>query len=646
VDIYHQILSRYWGYGSFRPLQEDIIRSIAGGKDTLGLMPTGGGKSITFQVPALATEGVCLVVTPLIALMKDQVDNLRKVGIKATAVYSGMEHREIITQLENCIFGDYKFLYASPERLGSELFRAKLKAMNVSFIVVDESHCISQWGYDFRPSYLSISSIRELLDKAPILALTATATPKVADDIQEKLLFREKNVFRTSFYRPNLAYVVREADDKMAALAHILRKVPGSAIVYVRSRMRTKEIAESLLQAGISASYYHAGLDGREKNIRQDLWKEGEYRVMVATNAFGMGIDKPDVRVVAHFDMPGSIEEYFQEAGRAGRDGQKAYAVALYAQGDKAKLAKRFADEFPPKELVRRIYDALGNFYQIAMGYGFESIHDFPLMDFCRAYKFSLQQVHAALKILELSGYIEYQEEGQNMSRLLFTVTRDDLYKYFHREKQTNEILGAVLRLYTGLFADYAFINEGDIASLSGYGPEVVYETLTALSKRRIINYIPQKKTPRIIYTRSREELKYLEIPRRAYEERRERAESRTAKVAEYLAGANRCRSRVLLDYFGEASARNCGQCDVCLAGKAAPEVPGNLRESLLQLLAAAPLPLDEIVERLPYPAAEIRSTVHYLAETEGLLHLLGGNYELRITNYETTFDVSQLRNN
>ncbi|MEG1545439.1 MAG: ATP-dependent DNA helicase RecQ, partial [Tannerellaceae bacterium] len=551
MDVYHKILEKYWGYSAFRPLQEDIIHSVCAGRDTLGLMPTGGGKSITFQVPALAMGGICIVVTPLIALMKDQVDNLRRVGIKATAVYSGMTRQEIITQLENCIFGDYKFLYVSPERLITELFRAKLQAMKVNLLVIDESHCISQWGYDFRPSYLSIADIRIDLPGVPVLALTATATPEVVNDIQERLHFKEKNVFQKSFARKNLAYIVRRTEDKVNTLIYILGKVPGTAIVYVRSRKRTKEIAIALQQAGISADFFHAGLNREKKTIRQTRWKNNECRVIVSTNAFGMGIDKPDVRLVVHIDMPGSLEEYYQEAGRAGRDEQKGYAVALCAGTDSAKLKKRLTDEFPDRDFIHRVYEALGNFFQIAEGYGMDTVHDFVLESFCGAYKFPLLQTHHALKILELSGYIEYTEEVDNASRLLFTATRDELYKSLNQEKRTDEVIQIILRSYTGLFADYVYINEGLIATRAGVTQQEVYDILIGLSKYRIVHYIPHKKTPLIIYTRTREEQKHLTIPRSAYEERKERAESRIAHVLEYMNEEQRCRSRMLLSYFG-----------------------------------------------------------------------------------------------
>lgn len=410
VDVYHKILGKYWGYTTFRPLQEEIICSVCAGKDTLGLMPTGGGKSITFQIPALAMDGICLVITPLIALMRDQVDNLRRVGIKATTVYSGMSRQEIAGELENCVSGQNKFLYVSPERLATGLFRDKLRAMNVCLLVVDESHCISQWGYDFRPSYLHIADIREQLPGVPVLALTATATPEVVDEIQERLLFRGKNVFQKSFARPNLAYIVRRTEDKLSTLAYILGKVPGTAIVYARNRKLTKEVAIFLQQSGISADFFHAGLSREEKAIRQSRWKNNKCRVIVATNAFGMGIDKPDVRLVVHLDIPGSLEEYFQEAGRAGRDSRKAFAVALCTDTDSFHLKKRIDDEFPEKKLIGKVYEALGDYFRIQEGQGKDIVHNFELTDFYSTCQLPPLQIHHALKLLELSGYIEYCE--------------------------------------------------------------------------------------------------------------------------------------------------------------------------------------------------------------------------------------------
>lgn len=581
-------------------------------------MPTGGGKSITFQVPALALKGICIVVTPLIALMKDQVDNLRRIGIKATAVYSGMSRQEIIGQLENCIFGDYKFLYVSPERLGTEIFRSKLQAMKVNLLVIDESHCISQWGYDFRPSYLCIADIRELLPGIPVLALTATATPEVVRDIQEKLHFKEKNVFQKSFARKNLAYIVRHTENKIETLIYILGKVPGSAIVYVRNRKRTKEIAVLLQQAGLSADFFHAGLNRDEKTLRQARWKNNECRVIVSTNAFGMGIDKPDVRLVVHIDMPGSIEEYYQEAGRAGRDEEKAYAVALCSNPDAAKLKKRLTDEFPDKEFICRVYEAIGNYFQIAVGYGLDTVHDFSLQDFCFTFRFPLLQTHNALKILQLSGYIEYTEEVDNASRLLFTVTRDELYKYLHQDKQIDDIVQATLRLYTGLFADYVYINESWIATRTGCTPQQVYETFVGLSKYRIIHYIPHKKTPLIIYIQPREEQKYLLIPRSAYEERKARFDKRIAKVLEYMKDDFHCRSRMLLAYFGEDASEDCGCCDVCLARNDSGLTNRDfnaIRKTLITMLTSDPLPVPELLNQLPFPREKSLMAIRFLAD-------------------------------
>lgn len=600
-------------------------------------MPTGGGKSITFQVPALVMEGICIVVTPLIALMKDQVDNLRRLSIKATAVYSGMTRQEIIGQLENCIFGDYKFLYVSPERLATDIFLSKLQAMNVCLLVIDESHCISQWGYDFRPSYMKIADVREQLPGVPVLALTATATPEVVNDIQERLHFKEKNVFRKSFARKNLSYIVRRTEDKINSLVYILGKVPGTAIVYVRNRKRTKEVATILREAGISADFFHAGLNRDEKTLRQSRWKNNECRVIVSTNAFGMGIDKPDVRLVVHLDMPGSLEEYYQEAGRAGRDEQRAYAVALCSNTDTAKLKKRLADEYPDREFISRVYDALGNYYQIAMGYGLDTVHDFSLIDFCSVYKFSHLQAHHALKILELAGYIEYTEEQDNASRLVFSATRDELYKYLHQDKKTDEVIQCILRSYTGLFSDYVYINEGLISTRTGLSQQEIYDVLIGLSKYRIVNYIPHKKTPLIIYTRTREELKYLSIPRSAYEERKERFENRMNRVIEYINEDRVCRSRMLISYFGEKGISDCGCCDVCLAKNDSGlnnHTFNAIRDTLLETLEeTGSQEVKKLSEELSFPADKVITVVRFLAEHDDRFSLEDGTLSLTKTN-------------
>lgn len=632
MNKYQEILKQYWGYDSFRDLQEEIITSIGEGRDTLGLMPTGGGKSITFQVPALAQEGLCIVITPLIALMKDQVQNLRKRGIRALAVYSGMTRQEIVTALENCIFGDYKFLYISPERLNTEIFRTKLRSMKVSMITVDESHCISQWGYDFRPAYLKIAEIRELLPDVPVLALTATATPEVVKDIQNRLNFKKENVFRMSFERKNLAYIVRNTDNKTGELLHILRRIAGSAIIYVRNRRRTKEITELLTNEDITADFYHAGLDNAVKDLRQKRWQSGEVRVMVATNAFGMGIDKPDVRVVIHFDLPDSPEAYFQEAGRAGRDGEKAYAVILYSRSDKISLHKRVADTFPEKEYILNVYEHLQYYYQMAMGDGFQCIREFNLEEFCRKFKYFPVPVDSALKILTQAGYLEYTDEQDNASRILFTIRRDELYKLREMGKATETLIQIILRSYTGVFTDYAYISEISLSLRTGLTCEQIYNILTTLTKRRIVDYIPRKKTPYIIYTRERQELRFVHIPPAVYEERKARYEARIQAMEEYVTSENVCRSRMLLRYFGEKNEHNCGQCDVCRSRHDTGDTPEHsfdeLKKRILELLAQKPLTPAGIAEKIEAGKEELGEVIHYLLEEEelkmqdGMIHI------------------------
>ncbi len=632
MNKYQEILKQYWGYDSFRDLQEEIITSIGEGKDTLGLMPTGGGKSITFQVPALAQSGLCIVITPLIALMKDQVQNLRKRGIKALAIYSGMTRQEIVTALENCIFGDYKFLYISPERLDTEIFRIKLRSMKVSMITVDESHCISQWGYDFRPAYLKIAEIRELLPGVPVLALTATATPEVVKDIQSRLNFREENVFRMSFERKNLAYIVRKTDNKTGELLHILKRIDGSAIIYVRNRRRTKEITELLMQEGITADFYHAGLDNAVKDLRQKRWQNGEIRVMVATNAFGMGIDKPDVRIVLHIDLPDSPEAYFQEAGRAGRDGLKAYAVILYAKSDKMTLHKRVADTFPEKEYILQVYEHLQYYYQMAMGDGFQCIREFNLEEFCRKFKYFPVPVDSALKILTQAGYLEYTDEQDNASRILFTIRRDELYKLREMGTEAETLIQTILRSYTGVFTDYAYISEDTLAIRTGLTRQQIYNILVTLTKRRIVDYIPHKKTPYIIYTRERLELRYLHIPASVYEERKARYEARIKAMEEYVTSESVCRSRMLLRYFGEKNEHNCKQCDVCLNRHETDCLPEDsfreMRKQILELLARKSLPPAGIANTIEAEREDISRVIQYLLEEgelkmqDGMLHI------------------------
>ncbi len=632
MNKYQEILKQYWGYDSFRDLQEEIITSIGEGKDTLGLMPTGGGKSITFQVPALAQEGICIVITPLIALMKDQVQNLRKREIKALAIYSGMTRQEILTALENCIFGNYKFLYISPERLDTEIFRTKLRSMKVSMITVDESHCISQWGYDFRPAYLKIAEIRELLPEVPVLALTATATPEVVTDIQARLKFREGNVFRMSFERKNLAYIVRKTDNKTKELLYILQRISGSAIIYVRNRRRTKEITELLMNEGITTDFYHAGLDNAVKDLRQKRWQSGEVRVMVATNAFGMGIDKPDVRIVLHLDLPDSPEAYFQEAGRAGRDGEKAYAVILYSKSDKTTLHKRVVDTFPDKEYILNVYEHLQYYYQMAMGDGFQCIREFNLEEFCRKFKYFPVPVDSALKILTQAGYLEYTDEQDNSSRILFTIRRDELYKLREMGKEAEALIQSILRSYTGVFTDYAYISEESLAVRTGLTRQQIYNILVTLTKRRIVDYIPRKKTPYIIYTRERLELRFLHIPASVYEERKARYEARIKAMEEYVTTENICRSRMLLRYFGEKNEHNCGQCDVCLSKRAtdnlSEESYEEVKRQILDLLSHSPLTPAETADQIKAEKEDIGQVIRYLLDEgelkmqDGMLHI------------------------
>ena len=621
---YQSLLKQYWGYDDFRGIQREIIESIGSGHDTLGLMPTGGGKSITFQVPALAQEGTCIVITPLIALMKDQVDHLLRRGIRAAAIYSGLTHEEIIVTLENCIFGNVRILYVSPERLSSELFQTKLRHMRVSFITVDEAHCISQWGYDFRPSYLEIAKIRKLVPDAPVLALTATATPAVVKDIQDKLTLKTErafNVFRMSFERTNLTYVVRHTTDKRKELIHILNSVKGTAIVYARSRRRTKEFSEMLNEAGIPATFYHAGLDTTVKDERQQAWQHDQVRVMVSTNAFGMGIDKPDVRLVIHIDCPDSIEAYFQEAGRAGRDGFKAYAVLLYNDADERKLEKRIADTFPEKDYIRQVYEHLAYFYQIGVGSGYNHTFEFNIDKFCHTFRHFPIQVDSALKILNRAGYIEYTEEQDNQARVMFTIGRNDLYRLENTTPNEEKIITALLRNYGGLFTDYNYIDESFIASQTQLEPHQVYMTLKGLSQRHILHFIPQKKTPYIRYTQRREDMEHIMLPPAVYEERKRQYEERIHAIIKYATNDQVCRSRQLLRYFGEDDSHDCHLCDVCLAhrpeGKVTEARFTNAMEQILaRLNDGKPHPITDLRD-IQLPTDELDAALEYLLQEE-----------------------------
>ena len=629
IEDYQFILKKYWGYDDFRGIQREIIESIGSGHDTLGLMPTGGGTSITFQVPALAQEGVCIVITPLIALMKDQVMHLRKLGIRAAAIFSGLTHEEIIVTLENCIFGGIKILYVSPERLGSELFRVKLGHMKVSFITVDEAHCISQWGYDFRPSYLKIADIRKIKPEVPVLALTATATPQVVDDIIDKLSPKETSpkesfhVFRMSFERKNLAYIVQTSTDKYTDLVRLFEHSVGSAIVYVRSRRRSKEIAELLNEHCLNATFFHAGLDSTTKDQRQKDWQADRIRIMVATNAFGMGIDKPDVRIVVHIDCPDSLEAYFQEAGRAGRDGHPSKAILLYNNSDERKLLKRIVDNYPEKEYIRNVYDHLAYFYQVGIGSGQGATFEFDIEKFCHAFKHFPIQVHSALAILTNCGYITYTEETENKARVMFLISRNDFYRLENLTKIENELIIILLRNYGGLFTDYNYIDESFIAQQLGLTLPQTYFVFQALNKRRILHFIPSKKTPYITYAQRREDGDRIIIPPIVYEERKKQFTERINQVINYAKNNQVCRSRQLLHYFGETRSSDCGICDVCADFAPTPHSLKTANEQILALLKDRKKHHISELHRINIEEHTLKETLELLIHEE-IIHIDG----------------------
>ncbi|MBQ8937714.1 MAG: RecQ family ATP-dependent DNA helicase [Bacteroidaceae bacterium] len=612
MDKYLSILKQYWGYDSFRGVQSQIIHSIAEGHDTLGLMPTGGGKSICFQVPALALGGLCIVVTPLISLMKDQVRQLRLRGIKAEAVYSGMTRDDIVRVLDNCILGDYAFLYVSPERLSTPLFRAKLTRMSrVSILVVDEAHCISQWGYDFRPDYLRIAQLRPLFSRpVPVLALTATATPQVVQDIQDKLQFRAPNAISMSFERQNLIYVVRHAEDKVAEIVHILQSVPqGSAIIYIRSRQLTREIAHQLTAAGLSATSYHAGLSHAERAERQADWTSGKIRTIVATNAFGMGIDKPDVRLVIHYAAPDSFEAYYQEAGRAGRDGQTSYAILLYDQADLNVFSRRVTLTYPPVEYIQGIYESLCYFFEVGVGEAEGRTFLFSLEEFCRRFRVFGATANSALVLLHNAGYIQYTIDSEFPSRVQVILRKEELYTLRASDKNADLVLTALLRNYTGLFAEPVPVEEAFIAKAAGLTPTEVYLTLKQLGRQRVIHFIPHRACPTVTFLQPRVETAQVQLPASVYLDRRADFVRRGQHVVDYVRTTDRCRSRMLLEYFGETSTADCGQCDVCLNRHR----ERHIRRDILSLLAdGQPHPLSQL-EALPHSPALLRQTLHQL---------------------------------
>lgn len=613
------ILKRYWGYDSFRPVQDDIIASVLAGRDTLGLMPTGGGKSITFQVPAMVFDGLTVVVTPLISLMKDQVDNLAEAGIRAVYLHAGLSRREHRLAIDRCRLGKVKILYVSPEKLRSETFMADIRTFNVSLIVVDEAHCISQWGYDFRPSYLKIVALRHAVPSAPVLALTASATPEVVEDIMRSLEFRERNLFSRSFARDNISYLVRYTEYKEALVTKILRNTAGSAIVYVRSRRRTREIAEMLCADGITAEYYHAGLDPEEKNERQNRWKNDTTRVMVATNAFGMGIDKPDVRVVIHIDPPGSLEEYYQEAGRAGRDGRGSYAVLIASKHDKGLMTRRLSEAFPPKPQITKIYEHLGCFFDVSIGGGFNRLYEFNLNKFCQRFELNPTITRNALQLLTRAGYIEYVDEVSTRSRVMILLDKHELYD-LRLDSMTDRVLQLLLRTYPGLFSDYQYISETLLAGRLGVTDDSIYQSMLALTRAHVLHYIPRTSTPYILYTTSREDNRYIQLPLSVYEHQRERMKNRIEAMKRFTYGSDTCRVTTMLRYFGENPTADCGKCDICRerrkSSNAANEA--DIRRSVIYL-ASQPggHSVDYIVSSISAPREKTLSVIRQLADNE-----------------------------
>ncbi len=621
-----QILKKYWGYDTFRAHQREIIESVLAGNDTLALLPTGGGKSLTYQVPAMAMKGVCIVITPLIALMKDQVDSLRKVGISAVAIHSGMSPRQIDIALDNCVYGDVKFLYVSPERVSTQLFRYRIERMTISLVAVDEAHCISQWGYDFRPSYLKIGEMREHIDNAPVLALTASATATVVEDIMQRLKFNSQKVFRGSFARKNLIYAVREVEDKEAQMLKVISSVEGSGIVYVREREGAEKLSAQLQTKGISATFYHGGLPHTERSIRQDEWIEGKVRVMVATNAFGMGINKPDVRFVVHYTMCDSLESYYQEAGRAGRDGKRSYAVLLVAPDDNARIVKRFAASFPPIEKIKEIYDLICTSLQIAIGDGFMSSHIFNIYDFCAKQHIFRGTALSAIKLLETNGYLTLTDEMENPARVMFTVSRDDLYKVRVDHIDLDHFLRVMLRLYEGLFSDFRAISEIEIAHWSGYTVDKVKELLKRLWQMRLIRYVPSNKAPLIYLNEARLAITDLYISPDSYKFRREMTEQRFEKMLLYANNTTACRSTLFEEYFGAEPSGDCGVCDICLEKRRNKKPQAkSLEQEILEALSSEELSIKDIAAIIKSSDSLILSATKELLKRGAITQLANG---------------------
>lgn len=622
MDI-HGILKQYWGYDEFRSLQEDIIRSVLSGRDTLALMPTGGGKSITYQVPGIALEGICMVVTPLIALMKDQVEELRKRGIEAEAIYTGLRAEDVESILNKALADRIKFLYVSPERLASERFREYLKRMHISLLAVDEAHCISQWGYDFRPSYLRIAEIREFFPQVAVLALTATATPQVADDIQQQLKFTEPHVLSKSFRRENISYVVRKVNDKLGELVHILSSVCGGAIVYVRKRATAEELADFLTKKGICSDYYHAGLSSLQRSIKQEAWKHGETPVIVATNAFGMGIDKPDVRLVIHFDIPDSPEAYFQEAGRAGRDGKRAYAVLLYNEATLTALRKRIDKNFPDIKYIREIYRLLGNFFQLEEGAGAGFAFEFNPDLFVKTYKLEYVQTFAAIEVLQVAGYLECTTEVHSCSRVSFLVLRNQLNKVDLQTALNENLVELLLRTFSGIFVQYAFIEEEWLAERLGVVREDIYQALLGLARRKIISYIPGNDKPYIVYHQPRVPESYLHIGHDAYADRKRSYAVKIEKMVGYIEEKKQCRQLYLMNYFGQKETIPCDMCDNCLEQKKSQKSidKRQVRQMIITLLQESDRELNLLVHSIPGKREYILEGIRMLLEDEKIVY-------------------------
>ena len=621
-----EILHKYWGYSEFRPAQEQIISSVMAGRDTLALMPTGGGKSVTYQVPTMARKGVCIVVTPLIALMKDQVDRLRKLGISAVAIHSGMSYSKIDIALDNCVYGDVKFLYIAPERLATETFRLRVQRMNVSLLAVDEAHCISQWGYDFRPSYLRIAEVRKMLPEVPILALTASATDMVTKDIMKHLGFKEEHIIRSSFARPNLSYAVRHTDDKNEQLLRIVNNVTGSGIVYMQSREGCEQVATFLQENGISASYYHAGLPHAEREIRQEEWTSGKTRIVVATNAFGMGIDKADVRFVVHYTMSDSLESYYQEAGRAGRDGKRSYAVMLVASNDSSRISKHFSDEFPPLEQIKLIYEKVCDYVQVAVGDGLYASYIFNIHDFCRREHIHISRVRAALKLLQQNNYLTLTEEVDNPARIIFTTGRDDLYKIRVCQDELDNIIRVILRLYDGVFTEFRSIDEKQIAAISGYTIDKVRELLKRMWQMRIIRYIPANTTPILFFNEERLPTNDLYISPESYTHRLRLTQERFENVLRYIGNEQSCRSVMMQNYFGDTDTTVCGVCDICINKKKEINNKSNsLEDKVLTLIREQNLTSRELCRLIKHDPQEIASAVEKLKAEDKIYADRGG---------------------